>query len=324
MCTALKFKTNDTYFGRTLDLDCSYGEQVCIVPRNFPIMLREKEELTNHYAMIGIAIIVDNTPLFYDATNEYGVSMAGLNFPGNAYYNDLLEDKDNICQFEFIPWILGQCKNINEVRILLSKINIINTPFNERFPVSPLHWMISDSTESIVVESMKDGLHIYDNPVEVMTNNPPFNYQLFNLNNYRSLQDNNGKNTFLNNMELNEYCQGLGSLGLPGDVSSMSRFIRCVFNKEHSVCDLDEQSSVTQFFHILNSVEMVKGTCKVPNGHYDITVYTSCINSTKGLYYYTTYTNHQINCIDMNKINLDGNQVLSYPLLNTEQINYQN
>ncbi len=324
MCTALNYKTKDHYFGRNLDLDCSYGEEVCIMPRNFPLAFRKKDTINNHYAMLGMATVVENTPLFYDATNEHGLSMAGLNFPGNAHYENEKAGKDNICQFEFIPWLLGQCKNIAEARELLTTLNIVNIPYSEHLPVSPLHWIISDRDESIVVESMKDGLHIYDNPVGVLTNNPPFEYQLFNLNNYRNLNIVNGDNTFSKRLDLNEYCQGIGAMGLPGDVSSMSRFARVAFNKENSICEEDEVLSVSQFFHLLSSVEMVRGCCKVPSGKYDITVYSSCVNTDKGLYYYVTYDNHQINCIDMNRVDLNGNMISRYPLILTEQIHYQN
>ncbi len=324
MCTALSFKTKDHYFGRNLDLDRSYKEEVCVLPRNFPITFRKKQTMNRHYAIIGMATVVDNTPLFYDATNEYGLSVAGLNFPKNAYYEDEKEGKDNICQFELIPWILGQCKNIFETEKLLENINIVNIPYSESLPVSPLHWMISDREKSIVVEAMRDGLHIYNNTVGVLTNNPPFEYQIFNLNNYRNLKAENGGNSFLSEVELDEYCQGLGALGLPGDLSSMSRFVRAVFNRENSVCKDDEHSSVSQFFHILSSVEMVRGSCRVKPDKYDLTLYSSCVNTDRGLYYYTTYDKRQINCIDMNRTNLDDSTLSRYPLLLTEQINYQN
>ncbi len=324
MCTAMGFTTKDFYFGRTLDLDCSYGEQVCVVPRNFPFVFRKKDVMKNHHAIIGMATKVGDVPLFYDAANEYGLCMAGLNFPDNAYYKDPEDGADNICQFEFIPWILGQCKSVKEAAELLEKINLVNIPFSERFPVSPLHWIISDKTESVVVESMKDGLHMHQNPVGVMTNNPPFDYQLFNLNNYRGLDIKNGENTFSDNVKLNEYCQGLGSLGLPGDVSSMSRFVRAVFNKENSVCGEGESESVSQFFHVLGSVEMCRGVCVTPSGKCDITVYTSCINADKGLYYYTTYSNRRINCVDMHKENLNASVPMYYPLVLSEEIDYQN
>ncbi len=324
MCTALSFKTKDHYFGRNLDLDCSYGEEICVMPRRFPLEFRKTNTIQEHYAMIGMATIVEGIPLFYDATNECGLSMAGLNFPQNAYYGEEKIDQDNITPFEFIPWILGKCKNIKETKELLNHINLVNIPFSESLPLSPLHWMISDKEESIVVEAMKDGLHIHDNPAGVLTNNPPLEYQLFNLNNYRNLKAKNSENTFSNKLLLETYSQGLGALGLPGDVSSMSRFVRTSFNKENSVCEDNENSSVSQFFHLLSSVEMCRGVCQVPSGKYDITVYSSCVNTDKGLYYYTTYDNHQINCVNMHNTDLDGNTISNFQLILDEQINYQN
>lgn len=324
MCTAINFITNDHYFGRNLDLDFSYGEEVCIMPRNFPLYYRKMKPQMNHYAIIGMAVVVGNEPLFYDAANEYGLAMAGLDFPENAHYEKEKEGKDNVCQFEFIPYILGNCKSINEALKLLENINLTDMPYSDEFPVSPLHFIISDKNDSIVIEPMKNGLNIYKNPVGVLTNNPPFDYQLFNLNNYRNLKITNGENTFLENFELEEYCQGLGSLGLPGDVSSMSRFIRAVFNKEKSVCEKGEKSSVSQFFHILTSVEVIKGVCKKHSGRFGITVYSSCINTDKGRYYYTTYNNHQISCVDMHKTNLESNKITHYPLRLEENIYYQN
>ncbi len=320
MCTALNLKTKDHYFGRNLDLECSYGETVCVVPRNFPAVFRKKGTLNNHYAMIGMAVTVNDTPLFYDAANEHGLSMAGLNFPKNAHYFKETEGKDNITPFEFIPWILGQCKNVAEAEKLLGRINIINIPFSDKLPLSPLHWIISDKDKSIVVETMRDGLHVYDNPVGVLTNNPPFEYHLFNLNNYRNLQVSNRDGKFADKIPLDNYCQGLGALGLPGDLSSMSRFVRIAFNSAVSVCEDDEISSVSQFFHLLSSVEMPRGACMVSSGKYDITVYSSCINTDKGRYYYTTYNNRQISCVDMHDTDLDADRMSVYPLILTEQI----
>ncbi len=314
MCTALNLTTKDHYFGRNLDLDCSYEEEVCVMPRNYPMEFRCMDQIDSHYAMIGMATVAGNVPLFYDATNEHGLSMAGLNFPGNAYYAPKDEKQDNVAPFEFIPWILGQCKTVAEARKLLERINLVNIPFSEEIPLSPLHWMIDDKNESIVVEQMQDGLHIHDNPVGVLTNNPPFEYQLFNLNNYRNLRVDSGENYFAKNTSLNVYCQGLGAMGLPGDVSSMSRFVRAVFGRANSVCETDETSSVSQFFHLLSSVEMVRGCCLTDAGTWDITVYSSCVNTEKGLYYYTTYDNRTISCVDMYKTNLDGETVGRYPL----------
>lgn len=324
MCTALSFKTKDHYFGRNLDLDYSYGEEVCVMPRRFPIEFRQMGRMSEHYAMIGMATVVADVPLFYEAANEHGLAMAGLNFPGNAHYNPIEKGRDNVAPFELIPWILGQCKTVRETRGLIEYLNIANIPFSKSLPLSPLHWIIADKQESIVMEAMCDGLHIHDNPVGVLTNNPPFEYQLFNLNNYRGLQVDNGENTFSEDLVLREYCQGIGAIGLPGDVSSMSRFVRMTFGRAHSVCEDTEAASVSQFFHLLSSVEMERGICRTREGKWDITVYSACINTDKGLYYYTTYDNRQITCIDMYKTDLDGNCVSRYPLMLEQQIRYQN
>ncbi len=324
MCTAIGFNTDCHYFGRNLDLDMSYGEEVCIVPRSYPLIFRKKPTIENHYAFIGMATVVNDTPLFYDGANEHGLAMAGLNFPKNAFYAEEKADKDNICQFEFIPYILGQCKNLAEAKELLKNISIVNISFSENLPVSPLHWIISDKSGALTVEQTASGLFVYENPVSVLTNNPPFPYQLFNLNNYRNLKVTNGENSFADKQILDEYCQGLGAIGLPGDISSMSRFVRAVFAKENSACANDELSSVSQFFHLLTNVEMCRGVCVVPNGKYDITVYSSCINADKGLYYYTTYDNRRISCIDMHKTNLNSDIVSRYPLDLAQDISYLN
>lgn len=187
MCTAATYKSQDFYFGRTFDYEFNYGEEVTVTPRNYPFPLRHQNALTEHYAMIGIAHMAGDYPLYYDAVNEKGLGMAGLNFPGNAVYSKVQTGKDNIAQFEFIPWILGQCANVQEARVLLSHINLVDTPFNEKYPVSPLHWILADKEEAITIESVQEGLKIYDNPVGVLTNNPPFPIQMFRLNDYMSL-----------------------------------------------------------------------------------------------------------------------------------------
>ncbi len=324
MCTALSLNVKDHYFGRNLDLDRSYGEEVCVMPRRFPLAFRKAGNVGSHYAMIGMATAVGGIPLFYEAANEHGLAMAGLNFPENAHYMPCREGKDNIAPFEFIPWILGQCKNLSEARVLLDKINLVDIPFSDKLPLSPLHWMISDKNGSVVIESMRSGLHIHENPVGVLTNNPPFEHQLENLKKYGGLRTDNKGIKRDEGLSYSAYCQGLGAVGLPGDVSSMSRFVRTVFGKESSVCKEDEASAVGQFFHLLASVEMVTGVCVTDENTLDFTGYGACINTDRGLYYYTTYGNRRISCVDMDKTELDGDSVSRFPLMTEESIFYQN
>ncbi len=324
MCTALSLRTKDHYFGRTLDLDRFYGEEVCVIPRHFPLEFRKMGKPTEHYAMIGMATVVDGTPLLYEGANEHGLAMAGLNFPGNAWYGPVREGKDNVTPFELLPWILGQCKTLEQAQTLLERIHLVDIPFSRELPLTPLHWMIADRNRSLVVESRKSGLHIHENPVGVLTNNPPFALQLENWEKYRHLRTDNAGAVWEQTPDHTAFCQGLGAVGLPGDVSSMSRFVRIAFGREHSVCDGEETASVGQFFHLLGTVEMVRGTCKTDTGHWDITGYTACINTDRGLYYYTTYGNQRISCVDMHRTDMDGDTLSRFPLQKQQSIDYQN
>lgn len=324
MCTAMTYKTRDHYFGRNLDLEYTYNETVTVTPRNFPLEFRRCGRLSHHYALIGMAVVADGYPLYYDATNEKGLSMAGLNFPGNADYRPEMVGKDNISPFEFIPWILGQCKNLSETGALLEKINLAKIDFSDELPLSPLHWMISDRESSIVVESVKDGLKIYDNPVQVLTNNPTFDMQLFNLNNCMHLSTEQPVNRFSTELNLSAYSRGMGALGLPGDLSSMSRFVRAAFVRMNARSGDSESESVSQFFHMLDFVAHPRGVVHMGGGKYEITQYSSCCNTDRGIYYYTTYENRRIAGVDMHRENLDGSALVCYPLGREQQIHMRN
>lgn len=319
MCTAISFTTGDHYFGRNLDLEYALDEAVTIAPRGFVFPFRRMPAMKSHLAMIGVATTVDGYPLYYDATNEAGLSMAGLNFPGFAHFPPEAPDLNNVSPFEFIPYILGQCATIAQVRMLLARINLAALPFSDALPLSPLHWIIASRSEALVVEPMGDGLHIHDNPVGVLTNSPPFPYHLTHLSHYRALCTGTPENRFAPALDLPAYSRGMGALGLPGDCSSPSRFVRAAFVKAHSLCGEGELESVTQFFHILSSVRHVRGSVMVEEQP-EITVYSSCCNTDRGVYYYTTYENSQITAVDMHKADLDGCALIAYPLLRTQQI----
>ncbi len=324
MCTAATYQSKDFYMGRTLDYEFSYGEQITITPREFPFEFRHDGRLEKHYAMIGMAHVAAGYPLYYDAVNEKGLGMAGLNFVGNAHYSEAVSGRRNVAQFEFIPWVLSQCADLAQARSLLAQMNLVGTPFSGQLPAAQLHWIIADRTGAITVESVADGLKIYDNPVGVLTNNPPFDTQMFQLNNYMHLSPRQPQNLFSDELELQAYSRGMGALGLPGDLSSASRFVRVAFTKLHAVSAEDEESSVGQFFHILGSVEQPRGCCEVSEGAYEITIYTSCWNADQGIYYYTTYTNHQITAVDMHREELDDKDIICYPMLGKEQIWWEN
>ena len=324
MCTAINMTTKEHYFGRNLDLEYSYQETVTITPRNYPFLFRKMGKMDKHYSIIGMAYVVHGYPLYYDATNEKGVSIAGLRFAGNAVYFEEVEEKDNVSPFELIPWILCQCATMEEVKQLLTQINLVDIAFSEQLPLTPLHWMISYQEESIVVESTKSGLHVYENKVGVLTNNPPFELQLWNLSNYMGLSKDSLQNRFSERISLEEYSRGMGAIGLPGDLSSASRFVRAAFILQNSVSGESEEESVGQFFYVLGAVEQQRGCVQLKEDAYEISVYSSCCNTDKGIYYYITYNNRQITAVDMWKEDLEGSIVIFYPLIEKQQIYMQN
>lgn len=323
MCTAIIFKGKDNYFGRNLDLEYRYREEVTVTPRRYRLKYRNESPLNNHYAFIGIATVEEDYPLYYDGTNEAGLSMAGLNFEGNAWFAPVVEDVINIASFELIPWILGKCKSVQDAVNAMHMINITNVAFGEKYPVSPLHWIIGDRRESITVEAVKDGLHLYDNKVGVLTNNPPFEYQMINLANYMNITAEEVENRMISDINIEKYSRGMGGIGLPGDMSSMSRFVRAAFCKWNSVVPNSEEESISQFFHILENVGQVEGCVRTNVGN-ERTQYSSCCNVDKGIYYYKTYGNSQINAVNMHHCDLDGSELIRYVVDDGESMCYRN
>ena len=311
MCTAVCYRSDAFYFGRNLDLDRVYGECVTITPRKYEIKMRCEKPIKSHYAMIGMATVAEGFPLYYEATNEKGLSMAGLNFPGNAAYHSPRDIAYNVAPFELIPCVLSQCASIDEAKALLEKINLVNINFSEQLPLSPLHWLVSDKRYSIVAEPTRDGLKIYDNPFEVLTNNPPFEFHRTNASHYMSLDIGQASSRFRESIPMKNYSLGMGALGLPGDYSSASRFIRALFVKENSLSENNEKSNVNQFFHILNSVAMPKGCVLAAEG-FEYTLYSSCFNAERAIYYCTTYDNLEISSFNLHDVELNQSQLYTY------------
>lgn len=325
MCTAVSFQGNSFYFGRTLDLECSYEEKVVITPRNVPFSFRFLPAIPHHHALIGTAHVEQGQALYYEAANERGLAMAGLNFPASACYHRSDRRRDNVASFEFIPWVLGQCATLGEAKALLARVNIVDEAFSPSLPPATLHWMIASREGSLVVESTKEGLQVYDDPVGVMTNEPPFPIQMLNLTNYMNVSPDPPVNNFAPGLDLKPYCRGMGGIGLPGDLSSPSRFVRAAFTRLHSACQPDcEESCVSQFFHILNSVAQTRGCVHLEDGQLELTVYSCCCNVDQGIYYYTTYKNPQLTAVHLHHVDLEGSTITVYPMLCQLQVLDQN
>ena len=325
MCTSIAMTRDCFYFGRNMDWECGMGEQVVVTPRRFPFRFRKAQPMERHYAMLGMGMLDVGYPLYAEASNEKGLCMAGRNFPQNAWYATQPDPvKNNISPFELIPWVLGQCATLGEARCLLENTFLVAIPFSPQLNVSPLHWHIADRSGSIVLESTRDGMHIYDNPVGVVTNNPPFPFQMQNLCQYLNLSPGTPSNCFSAIDGLEPFGYGLGSVGLPGDFSPASRFVKAAYLAANSICHGDEESCLSQFFHLLGAVAMVRGSVVTPEGKLETTTYTCCINVTKGRYYYTSYHNSGLTGVDLYSEDLEGERLVCYPIEQKAAVKWQN
>ncbi len=323
MCTCITFKNNGFYFGRNLDLERSFGEQAVVMPRAFPLRL-QNQTLREHPAVIGTAHVTDGTPLFAEAMNEHGLCAAGLYFPQNAVYRPPKRGKTNVAAFELITWVLCRFETAAEAQAALQNVNITDRPFRPDMPATALHWMIADSERCLTVEQTEDGLHVYENKFGVLTNNPPFPFQCENMRTHMALSPYAPENRFAPSLGLTPYGQGMGAVGLPGDASPPSRFVRAAFLKHNSVCGKDEAANVTQVFHILDSVSMCKGSVITPQGGLDHTVYASCISTSTNTFYYKTYDNSQITAIRLKEAAKNGKTLLTFPFETKQQIRFEN
>lgn len=347
MCTALLMnKGKNAVFGRNMDMEYEWGQQVVAVPRKFSWPMRFGKALKQKYAMIGMAMPFKDPengnqdyPLYAEAANEKGLACAGLNFPRNAFYPEPGTTKATkgklveITPFEVVQWVLANFETTAQVKEFFAKntVAIVNKPICKGLDVATLHFIVSDkSGESFVFEPTKDGIKTYDNPLGVMTNNPTFDFQLLNLARYQNL----GNVQKYPESKLLEGARGQGyaQVGLPGDCTPPSRFVRALFYKHHSVPENNIDSLINEFFHILGSVEMVKGSIiagKNKKGEklYDITLYSSCIDLNKMVYYYKTYWNSQINVIDMLALGdkwMDGDKIAVYEFSRKQGYNFVN
>ncbi|ABG84321.1 choloylglycine hydrolase [Clostridium perfringens] len=329
MCTGLALETKDGLhlFGRNMDIEYSFNQSIIFIPRNFKCVNKSnKKELTTKYAVLGMGTIFDDYPTFADGMNEKGLGCAGLNFPVYVSYSkEDIEGKTNIPVYNFLLWVLANFSSVEEVKEALKNANIVDIPISENIPNTTLHWMISDITgKSIVVEQTKEKLNVFDNNIGVLTNSPTFDWHVANLNQYVGLRYNQVPEFKLGDQSLTALGQGTGLVGLPGDFTPASRFIRVAFLRDAMIKNDKDSIDLIEFFHILNNVAMVRGSTRTVEEKSDLTQYTSCMCLEKGIYYYNTYENNQINAIDMNKENLDGNEIKTYKYNKTLSINHVN
>ena len=320
MCTAISIGGARHLFGRTLDLEYSYGESVVISPEKFPFSFLYEDAVDSHPAIIGTAHVFDGCPLYYDAVNSAGLCAAALNFPFKAVYCAQREASINLASFEIIPYILCKCNSVSDAKKLFRRINIVKDSFHHSLPTTPLHWIFSDNTESIVVEPMADGLHVREDPFGVMTNSPELDYHVYRLSELGGLSPSDKQNEICKNASLPVLSRGLGGVGLPGDHSSSSRFIRAVFAKNFTEPLEERRGEISSFFHVMDTVGIPNGCVLTNEGLPVRTVYTSCVDTSELVYYFTTYSCRRIRAIKLGVKNCIGSALIFFPMEITEDI----
>lgn len=314
MCTGVRFvdDNDNMYFGRNLDWSCGYGQKVVVTPRNYTYNSAFLGEMMPKFgAIIGMAIVVENKPLYFDCANEAGLAIAGLNFPGYASYApDAVDGKTNVAAYEFPLWVVMNFDSVDEVEKALKNTAIVAKPINEQFPVSELHFIIGDKKRSIVVEYTANGMEIFDNDVDVLTNQPGYGWHKENLRNYLNLIPQMPKEVRWGKAKMTAFGSGSLIRGLPGDYYSPSRFVRVAYLNTHYPVKSGEAENVSRLFHTLTGVAMIDGAAQMANGDCEITVYTGGYSSASKTYYYNTYEDPAIQSVKMEEQNLDSHELI--------------
>ena len=314
MCTGVRFSDGNggMYFGRNLDWSVPYGQKVVITPRGYKYNSAFLGEMTMKAgAVIGMAIVAENTPLYFDCANESGLAIAGLNFPGYAKYADTaIDGKTNVSAYEFPFWVVMNYKTVDEVETVLKNVAIVAKPINEQYPVSQLHWIIGDAKRSIVVEYTEKGMEIFHNDVDILTNQPGYGWHQENLRNYMNLFPQMPKEVHWGNAKMTAFGSGSLMRGIPGDYYSPSRFVRVAYLNTHYPVKNTEEENVSRLFHTLTGVAMIDGAAQMADGACEKTIYTGGYSTNTKTYYYNTYEDPAIQKVAMADHNLDSAELV--------------
>ena len=293
MCTAVNLFGTHHLFGRTFDYEKSFGQQVVSSPRRFSF-----GEFESAYSIIGVATVVNGMPLYFDGMNERGLCGAALNFPMWSTYHPSVSGKINIPSYHLLSYILGSCTGVGEARERLKKVNVTPDSISEDMPATPLHWIFADGKNALVVESVREGVKIYDNPMGILSNSPPFDYHGAHLAGYMSLHSGQPENR-ISRADLPVYSRGMAAMGLPGDFSSTSRFVRAAFLKKNALVR-EGDSAVTKYFHIMESLSIPYGVVRAEDGSAVSTIYTCLADTAEKIFYFTTYSCRRIQAVRHN------------------------
>lgn len=319
-CTGIKLVAKDgsNVHGRTLEFGIKVDTSAVVIPRGYAFLSTTPNgkglEYTSKYGVVG-SIAFDNLAVM-DGMNEKGLYVGTFYFPGFAEYAKITPENQSkaLSPIEFPNWIVTQFATVEEVKQALSNVFIAPTVVkawgNEP---APFHYLVFDkSGKGLVIEPIGGKLVTYDNPLGTFTNSPTFDWHMTNLRNYINLRTNNVPPLKVANMVLTPFGQGSGMVGLPGDFTPPSRFVRAAIFSYTAIPSDNAEKAVYQAFHILNQFDIPIGLAKdVTDGivHTDYTIVTAVCDPQALMYYFRTYDDQAIRSVDIKKFDLNAKAV---------------
>lgn len=300
MCTALTLQaaTKEMIFGRTMDFSFEIMPNMYQVLRGYTWKSDANTQLKNPLSFMGIGQQIGDLLAFFDGVNESGFAAASLYFAGYAVYdkpNAQGPNTINISSFDFLHYMLANCTKIDDLRTVLSSVNVVAQKDPVTNSVAPLHWIACDkSGKCVVIEMTKNGVFVTENSLGVMANSPHFDWHLTNLRNYSQASQSQNEKGKWGELELLPFGQGAGTFALPGGYTSPERFVRTAFLKANLPTPPSRTSALTSCFNIMKTVSIPKGAVLTSKGSFDYTKYTAFIDLQTGDYYFSTYDNPQI------------------------------
>ncbi len=330
-CTGITIKPQDgsIIFARTLEFAADIGSNIIIVPRGKDFTgtapgdkpgLRWKSKFgfagTNAFGM----------PITIDGLNEKGLAVGLFYFPGFAKYQEVIprDAAKALAPWELGCFLLGTCSDVKQALAAAQGVLVGDVVQKDMGIVPPAHYIVNDASgKSVVLEYVGGQLKVHDNPFGVMSNSPTFDWHMTNLSNYVTLGPDNVEKLDLAGKEIKGLGQGSGMLGLPGDFTPPSRFVRAVAFSKTALPVANARDGVLQAFHILNQFDIPKGSARgVEHGKpvADYTEWTSAADLTNLRYYFRTYDNSRIRMVDLKAAKLDAKEIKTIPMKGEEQI----
>jgi len=305
-CTGIVIKTENgiTIPARTMEFGFDIRSNLLVIPKGTHLTFlssidgKDGYTMKAKYGFVGMNAVEKN--IVVDGVNEQGLYLGCFYFAGFASYTKLTQENQSraVSSEEMGNFILGSFATVDEVIAGLKDITIVGSFIEDIQGEAPFHYAVTDkSGRSIVIEYTKDGLQVFENTVNAVCNNPTYDWHLTNLRNYVNLVPDNTKGFELNGKKYTPLGEGTGLLGIPGDYTSPSRFVRATAFANTTLPSKDAEEGIFRAFHVLNAFDIPKGVVrqKTPDEVFtDYTVWTSAVDTKNGVYYYKTYKNQSI------------------------------